>query len=395
MPSATAPLRPRVPITPILSAASFLRANAQRLPSVLDAGATRFVTSGRIAIGLALREMGIRPGDGVLVPAWHSASMVPPVLWLGATPVFYRIGPDGAADLEDIAAKAPRARALMATHYFGFHQDLPALRALCDRHGLALLEDCAHAFIGECQGKPLGSFGDYAIASSMKFFPIYEGGVLVSARHPLDAVALRPAGAGFEAKVALNSLERGFAYGRLPALRAALWLPLVLKSAAWKLRRARQADGAATALAPTSSDSSFDFDPRWIDKRSSLFARLTLRLVSPGRIAALRRDHYQRLDQALGKLPGVRPLFGHLPDGVCPWVYPLVVQDADGLAARLGAAGVPVVRFGHPLWPGVDAAVCPNAAHLSRSVLSLPCHQELRAAELDWMIDTVRGALTA
>lgn len=386
---ASPPLRPLVPIAPVLSSASFRHAGAQPVRSVLDAGATRLVTSGRVAIALALREIGVGPGDRVLVPAWHSPSMIPPVLWRGATPVFYRIGPDGAADLADIAAKANGARVLMATHYFGFHQDLAALRALCDARGLALLEDCAHAFIGEYGGRPLGSFGDYAIASSMKFFPIYEGGVLVSARAPLDVVALRSAGPGFEAKVALNSLERGFAYGRLPVVRAALWLPLKLKGAAWRLLKARRPAGAP-ALAPDSSDSSFDFDPRWLDKRSSLFARAMLRLASPGRIAALRRAHYLRLDEALRTLPGLRPLFASLPDGVCPWVYPLVAEDPDTLAARLGAAGVPVTRFGRPLWQGVDAATCPNAAMLSHSVLALPCHQELRPQELDWLIAAVR-----
>lgn len=385
-------MRPRVPIAPILSASSFRRAGrGERLPSVLDAGSARFVTSGRVAIALALREMQAGPGDTVLVPAWHSPSMVPPVLWRGATPVFYRVGPRGEADLADIEAKAENAKVLMVTHFFGFHQDLAALRALCDRHGMGLLEDCAHAFIGEHGGRPIGAWGDYAVASSMKFFPIYEGGVLVSSRHALDGVALRSAGAAFEAKIALNSLERGFDYGRLPAVRAALWLPMALKSALWRLRAGKP----APALAPSSSDSSFDFDPGWVDKRSSLFARAMLRLASPSRIAALRRANWLRLHQALRGLPGMQPMFDTLPDGVCPWVYPLLADDAPRLSARLSAAGVPVVGFGRPLWPGVDAGVCPNAARLSASVLSLPCHQELREQELDWMIATVTKALQA
>ncbi len=393
---ASPPLCPLVPLTPVLSAASFRRAGARPVRSVLDAGATRLATSGRVAIALALREMGVGPGDKVLVPAWHSPSMIPPVLWRGATPVFYRVGPDGAADLADIAARAGGARVLMATHYFGFHQDLDALRTLCDAHGLMLLEDCAHAFIGEYRGRPLGAHGDYAIASSMKFFPVYEGGVLVSARAPLDTVTLHSAGPGFEAKVALNSLERGFAYGRLPAVRAALWLPLRLKDLVWDLLKARRpSNAAAPALAPASSDSSFDFDPRWIDRRSSLFTHAVLRLASPGRIAALRRANYLRLDEALRGLPGLRPLHPVLPDGVCPWVYPLVADDPDALAARLAAARVPVTRFGHPLWQGVDAATCPNAARLSHSVLALPCHQELRAKELDWLIAALRTAVAA
>jgi dTDP-4-amino-4,6-dideoxygalactose transaminase len=322
--------------------------------------------------------------------------MVPPVLWRGAEPVFYRLHADASVDLADLAAKIDGAtRAVMVTHYFGFHQDVKRVRALCDARGVQLLEDCAHCFIGEYEGRPVGSYGDYAIASSMKFFPIYEGGVLASARHDLAGVALRTAGAGFEAKIALTSLENGFVYGRLPALHAALWLPLRLKSFAWSLVKARRAAGAPGSLAPDSSDSSFNLDPNWIDKRSSWFARAMLRLVSARRIAAQRRAHYQRLDEALARMPGVRPLFARLPEGVCPWVYPLVASDPEGLFARLQAAGVPVVRFGQPLWEGVDERVCANSVALARSVLSLPCHQELRADELDWLIDSARRALTA
>ncbi|WP_159628379.1 DegT/DnrJ/EryC1/StrS family aminotransferase [Massilia puerhi] len=392
-PVAPSSTRPRIPIAPVLSATSLRRARGPGLPSVLDAGAVRCVTSGRVAIALALRAMGVQAGDRVLVPAWHSPSMIPPVLWRGAVPVFYRVGPDGAADLADIAAKAPQAQVLMATHYFGFPQDLAPLQALCDAHGLQLLEDCAHAFIGSHAGRPLGSFGDYAIASTMKFLPVYEGGLLVSARHDLATVVLQPAGVAFEAKIALNSLERGFEYGRLALLRALLWPALALKDA---LRKPRGAStGPAPALAPSSSDSSFTLDPAWIDKRSSLFARVLLRLSSATRIARLRRAHYLRLDAALRCLPGIRPLYPTLPDGVCPWAYPLLVEDPDRLAARLGGAEVPVLRFGRPLWQGVDAATCANAVHLSEHVLALPCHQELRPRELDWLIAATRKAVGA
>lgn len=384
--------KPAIPIAPILSSASFRRAGFARAATILDAGAARLVTSGRIAIGLALREIGVGAGDTVLVPAYHSQSMVPPVLWRGATPVFYRVRPDTAPDLDDLASRIDgRTRAIMATHYFGFIQDLAPLRALCDARGIALIEDCAHCFIGERDGRPVGAVGDYAIASSMKFLPVYEGGALVSARKPLDGVALQSAGAGFEAKVLLTSLENSFRWRRLGGVQAALWLPLKFKDALWGALKRRKSS-AAKALAPSSSDSSYSFDPAWLDKRSSWFARTMLGLVPAARIAALRRRHYEQLDAALGALPGLRALHPALPAGVCPWVYPLLVDDPEPLFARLLAAGVPVVRFGHPLWPGVDDTICPVSADLSRRVLALPCHQELKEDELAWLIDAVRRA---
>lgn len=394
----SAPSAPAIPLAPVLSLASFRRAPGRDRATVLDAGEARLVTSGRVAIALALRELGVGEGDGVLLPAYHSASMVPPVLWRGAQPVFYRVGRDAQADLDDIAARiTARTRVVVATHFFGFPQALAPLRALCDAHGIALLEDCAHSFVGEHGGRPLGAWGDYAAASTMKFLPQYEGGALVSARHSLDAVRLRSAGAGFELKAALNTLERGFAFGRMRALGAMLWLPLRARDLAWGGVKAaqRRRGNAPAALAPASSDSGYAFDPRWIDKRSSLGSRLLLARSSAARIGASRRANYLRLLEDLHGLPGIRPLHALLPDEVCPWLFPLVAQDPDGLARRLQQEGVPLTRFGYPLWEGMDPASCPDAAWLSRHVLGLPCHQELRADEVAWLSGAVRRAVLA
>jgi dTDP-4-amino-4,6-dideoxygalactose transaminase len=359
---------------------------------VLDVGHTRLVTSGRVAIALALREMRVGPGDTVLVPSYHCASMIEPVVWAGARPLFYRIRPDTSVDLDDVAAKLDGScKVLMATNYFGFPQDLAALRAFCDTHGIKLLEDCAHCFLGEHQGRPVGSWGDYAIASSMKFFPIYEGGALVSARHSLDGVELQSAGKAFEAKALLNTLEDGFGYGRLWGVKALLALPLLLKDVLWGRVKKHHAGGAAT-LAPGSSDGGFSFDPRWLDKRSSMGSRILLRLVSRSRMGQLRRRNYLKLQAALQDLPGCRPLFPVLPDKVYPWVFPLLVDRPQELFRTLKLKGVPIIRFGEYLWPGVDASVCPASVDLSQRVLSFSCHQELRDRELDWMISEIRNA---
>jgi perosamine synthetase len=392
MPAPLPSARPRLPLAPVLSLASFGAPRTPQPRGVLTSGPARLVTSGRIAIANALHEMGVGPGDSVLVPAYHSLSMIPPVLACGAQPVFYKVGPDASVDLDDLATHLqPSVRVLMATNYFGVPQALDRLRAFCDLHGLLLLEDCAHCFFGEHAGRAVGAWGDYAIASSMKFFPIYEGGCLVSAHHPLRAAAPQSAGWGFEAKAGLNALEASFGWGRLALLHALLWLPLRLKDAL--RRRARHSAPSAPALAPSSSDSSVEFDPRWLDKRSSWFSRLVLRRASHARIVALRREHYLQLQQALAGLPGCRPLFAQLPAQACPWMFPLWVDDPEPLFARLLAAGVPVTRFAQTLWPGVDASVCANSVALSQHVLAFPCHQELRADELAWLAAAIRTAL--
>ena len=382
------PAQPLVPLAPVLSCASFGNAGGDQAHGILDAGQVRLVTSGRVAIGLALRAMGVTTGDIVLMPAYHSLSMIPPVLWRDAQPRFYQVMPNAQVDLADLEAnRDAHVKAIVVTHYFGFMQEMAPIRAWCDRHQIALLEDCAHCFFSD----QAGSFGDYAIASSMKFFPVYEGGVLASTRHDLHGVALRSAGAGFEIKVALNTLEHSFSYGRLRSLRLLLALPLRAKDKLWGLRKARHT--RTPALAPASSDSEAGFDPAWLDKQSSWFARLLLRRVSGPRIVALRRANYAALQAACSGLTGARPLHAVLPDGACPWMFPLVVDDADTVFARLHGEGVPLTRFAEVLWDGVDAAVCANSVYLSRHVLAFPCHQELHPDELAWLIARIRAAL--
>lgn len=390
--SSAPPARPLVPLAPVLSRATFGRGRAV-LPSVLDAGATQLVTSGRVALALALRELGVGPDDTVLLPAYHSLSMIPPVIWRGATPAFYRVGMDAAVDLDDVISKLnPAVKVLVVTHYFGFHQDLMRIRAFCDTHAIALIEDCAHCFFGEFDGRPVGSFGDYAIASSMKFFPSYDGGVLVSSRRPLGN-ALRPPSAGFELKAMFNTLELGFAYGRLPLLRAVLALPLASKDLLWRSLKLTRGAKTALALAPESSNSGLGFDPAWVDKRASWIARWLLRQASASRIVAQRRANYLLLEHALGQLPGCRLLFPQLTQGICPWQFPVLVDNAEAAFDSLCAQGIPVSRFASSLWPHMDPATCANSAVLSRHVLAFPVHQELLDGELEWLCDRTRAVL--
>ncbi len=72
----------------------------------------------------------------MLVPAYHSPSMIPPVHWCGAELVFYRVGPDTCADLADIEARLAEhagVKAIMVTHFFGIPQALAPLRACATR----------------------------------------------------------------------------------------------------------------------------------------------------------------------------------------------------------------------------------------------------------------------
>lgn len=387
--------RPRIPQNTVLSSSTFSgqRANGSH-PSILEAGAVKFVTSGRMAIALALRHMGVARGDKVMVPAYHCSSMIEPVLWAGATPAFYRVHEDAAVDLPDIRAKIDaNTKALLVTHYFGFWQNMPAIRALCDEAGIALIEDCAHTFFGTEAGHPPGRYGDYAIASAMKFFPVFDGGCLVSSRRMLDDVSITAGGFGFQLKAAINPVELALQYGRLVRLARVLRVPLRIKDALWNAFKVVRPRAAARDLGPAASGGGQDFDAAWLDKRMSVISRIIVARVSTSRIISRRRKHYRRMLEALSDLAGGRPLFPELPPGVVPYVFPMVVDDPDRVFPVLKRQAVPILRW-EQLAEGVDNSVCPVSVRFSRCLLQFPCHEELSPGELEWMIGQIRSALS-
>jgi dTDP-4-amino-4,6-dideoxygalactose transaminase len=377
-------LQERIPRQPILSGGTFSRYRGESMPSIEDAGEAALLTSGRVAIAQALTQIKVAAGDQVLLPAFHSSSMVAPVLWAGATPIFYKIKGDCSVDLADVEAKlTTRTRVLLIVHYFGFPQDVVALRAFCDRRGLYLLEDCAHAYFGSFAGEPPGSFGDFACASPMKFFPTYDGGCLISSRRPMNGTRLSSGGWGFEAKSLLNALERSFEHRRLSPMRLVMGAPMRVKDKVW-----RKLKSPGKELAPVASDGGHGFNAHWVGKRMSIPSQFILRFASRARIVTKRRANYGVLLDALSAVTGARPLFLELPRGVVPYVFPLLVHDPEAIVPALKRAGVPIFRWDHL---GSVAEVCRVSHRYSQHVLQLPCHQELSAGELEWMVRTIRA----
>lgn len=385
--------RSQIPLKPVLSWGTFGRSFRATIPSVMGAGQALPITSGRVGIALALKQCGIGAGDNVLIPAYHCTSMVEPVVWTGATPIFYRIHADTRVDLDDFENKCNvNTRAALVTHYFGFPQDMAALRQACDRHRVAMIEDCAHAFFGEWNNQPLGTAGDYAIASAMKFFAIHDGGCLVSARRPLHDIKLESAGVAFELKTAINTLEQAFSYSRLTPLNWIAWPFLWLKD--WLWRRVKKTAKTSTPSGPGASEGDYEFEPRWLNTRMSIASRVLIRLTNQNRLVNRRRQNYKKLHMALASAPGVTPLFPDLPEKVVPYVYPLLMDEPERVFPILKMAGVPILRFGEYLWPDVDEGTCAVAADLSRRLFQFPCHQELREHEIDWMIARIVATLS-
>jgi len=128
------------------------------------------VGSGTDALVLALRALGVGPGDEVIVPALSFYASAEAVLLVGAEPVLADVDP-ATLTLSPEAAEAalsPRTKALMPVHLYGCPADMPALTALAKAHGLKVIEDAAQAVGAALDGVPVGAWGD---ACCYSFYP--------------------------------------------------------------------------------------------------------------------------------------------------------------------------------------------------------------------------------
>ncbi len=383
----------KIPKNPVISCQSFGH-DREGFPSVLDAGEARYLNRGSLAIAYALQRVGISSGDEVLMPAYHCLAMVEPVNWTGANPVFFRIKEDTSLDLADIEQRLTGStRVLIAPHYFGFHQDMPKIRAFCDRHHLVLIEDCAHAFLGRMAGHPLGYYGDYAIGSAWKFFPVDEGACVVSSRGGLSGAATEPRGIFSEIKSLMNTLEYAVEYRRLGWFNPVFRLVFRLKDGLWNVLKRRPPTSLQTVVRQENPGGSTGFDESRVSQAISRSSRLIMTVSSKSRMAQNRRENYLKLLSRLGDLPGCRPLFGSLPDGVVPHVFPLVIENPEKIFHRLKDEGVPVIRFGEYLSGDMQKGLCTVSEDYSRRVFQFPCHQDLKAEELEWMMDRIADIL--
>lgn len=387
--------QPIIPPTTILDSLTWQPGDSVEIPSVLELKNVSFTTSGRASIALALEHANINAEDEVLIPSYHCEAMIAPVRWRKANAVFYRIDSNCQAQLTDITAKlTKRTRALIVTHYFGFLQPLEAIRALCNEHSIMLIEDCAHALFGGTTDQPVGSIGDYAIASCMKFLPIYEGGLIASNNHDLTSIVLTAPSLTFQLKSMINCVEIAVFYKRLGIAGQAIANLFKIKDALWSIIKKLQ-QTQPHSLGPTSSEGSYGLDEAWIDKSMSFFSRWITQHAPVNQIAEQRRQNYQRMQAAFSNLPGCRPLFSKLPEQTVPWVYPLYVEAAEKYFPLLKNQGVPIIRFGEYLDSAISEAVCPVSVDYSRHVFQFPCHQSLTDQEINWLITTITETLFA
>lgn len=294
------------------------------------------VATGTDAIALLLRAAGVGPGDEVLVPGMTAAYTALAVTSLGARPVFVDI--EAARATMDAgaceAAVTPRTRAMVPVHLYGQAAAMRALRAVAERHRLALVEDCCQAHLATCDGTPVGTFG---IGGAFSFYPtknlgaIGDGGAVITSDQSIADRVRRLRNGGQADRY--HHVEAGI-NSRLDEIQAAV-----------------------------------------------LRARLPRLPANTARRRALAAEYRRQLPDSLQPIPELDP--GHAYH-----LFPVRSQERDRLQAHLREAGVetlihyPVALQDQEAFASLTPAACPEAARLARDVLSLPLHPRLTDADL-------------
>ncbi|SRX75019.1 DegT/DnrJ/EryC1/StrS family aminotransferase [Aequorivita antarctica] len=149
----------------------------------MDVDYCQLVSSGTAALTVALASAGIGAGDEVIMPTFTFVASFESILALGAVPILVDIDDTLTLDPKAVeAAITEKTKCVMPVHMCGSMADLKALKSICDKHNLILLEDACQALGGTYEGKPLGSYGDLGCFSFdyVKTITCGEGGAIIT-----------------------------------------------------------------------------------------------------------------------------------------------------------------------------------------------------------------------
>ena len=141
-------------------------------------------TNGTTAIEMALRGLGVVEGDEVIVPPYSFIATASAVVTIGAIPVFADISPDSLClDPADVLRRiTPRTKAIIPVHVSGLISDIDQINQIARDHNLVVMEDAAHAWGSQLDGRGAGTFGGCGTFSfqETKNITAGEGGVIVT-----------------------------------------------------------------------------------------------------------------------------------------------------------------------------------------------------------------------
>lgn len=313
------------------------------------------------ALHLALRIVGVREGDEVIVPSLTFVATANAVRYVRATPVFCDIGgPDDLnMDPEQIASLiTEKTRAIVVMHYGGFPCDMDRILGLARKHRLRVVEDACHGPLSEYRGHKLGTMGDIGCFSffSNKNISTGEGGMLVTG----DAEF---------------------------AERARL-----LRSHGMTTLSYQRATGHSTRYDVVESGYNYRMD----DIHAALGIVQLRKLRNDIQRRAVVRERYL---EAFADARGVTVPFGHREDVVSNYIFPVVLEGADSAqrdAVRDGMHEHGIQTSIH--YPAVHRfssfepyrRPLPKTELVSDSLVTLPMHGRLSADDVSRVAATLR-----
>ncbi|MGC4153895.1 MAG: DegT/DnrJ/EryC1/StrS family aminotransferase [Propionicimonas sp.] len=328
------------------------------------------VNSATAGLHLAVEALGLGPGDEVLVPTWTFTATAEVVRYVGATPVLVDIDPvDLNIDLQAAeAAITERTRAMIPVHFAGRPLSRTRLADFASRHGLAVIEDAAHAFPVYSESRLVGSGASEAVVFSFyasKTITTGEGGMLVT---PSDRLAER-------ARIMrLHGISRD-AFDRYRST-----VP------AWRYE----------VVAP-------GFKYNMTDTAASI-GRVQLARAEEMRLA--RERIADRYTSEFGSLPLELPAASPEERGHSWHLYVIRLHEEAGVSRddfiqRMSDQGIGTsVHFiplhMHPYWReslGVAPGDFPTASTIFERVVSIPIFSAMSASDIDRVVTGVRRAL--
>ena len=332
-----------------------VQAFEQEFADYIGVGFAVGVASGTDAIVLALKALGVGPGDGVATVSHTATATVAAIELAGATPVLVDVeaesfGMDPAALERLLKAPPLPIRAVVPVHLYGRPAPIAEIAALAGRHGAVVMEDASQAHGAMVGGRRVGGFG---AAGAFSLYPTKnlgafgDAGVLVTGDEALAARARRLREYGWRRRFVAE--EPGM-NTRLDELQAA-----ILRV---KLRRLDEANARRRAIAAAYDDGLANLSlrlPREAPGETSVWHQYVIRLRDRDRVRA-----------ALAEA-GVGAAI-HYPE-------PVHRQDAYASRLPLGPGGLPVTE------------------QLASEILSLPIYPELSDEQVAQVIEALRAVL--
>ncbi len=349
------------------------RRQSSRFP--FDQANIRYYYLARNAI-CALANAWKLDGEEVLVPAYCHGVEMRALLHSGVNLRYYPVKAGMQVRLADVVARVTsKTRAIYLIHYLGFPGPVEELGELCKQRDLLLIEDCALALFSTRGTRPLGSFGDAAVFCIYKTLPVPNGGALIVRNGAQPNESAKPPSFVSTISYTASAMAR-----RLPSAGNAgatrRWFSRIRDRVKLAARR--------MDLVKVGGE---QFEPAHATLGMSSICKTVIASQPCGTIIERRRRNFLHL---LSRLNGIaETVFPGLPSGVCPLFFPIQTANKLEVQRRLLEAGVDAVN----LWwfdaPGVQPGEFPEAEKLRKTVLELPCHQDLAPEAIDWIADQV------